>query len=536
MRANKLISQPVNNQFGRVIPSSARESNELHGVGLLGSGNLIGGMNSSIDPADIEENELTIAKNVEFYNDKLKRRPGTSLFAITKPNSYSISKIAEYIAVDSTHYLMRHTDQSVHYAGSASWNALTGSLTPNSERHRVAIINDNYFFTNGINKIQVVDFSAGTFGDLGNAGAFRFIAGFADRLFAAWETGVSANPIKLAFSGNKNYDEWSALTDFSAGNYTLTQSSSGLSDFITGGIHPVGDYLVIVRDRSIWVGLRNPSASDPLILKEAVPGIGSILPDAIARAGDSLFIPDYRSENVFIYTPLSSITPIGDKVKKGIFSAIADPAEVFGGFHPYNATYYLAIPAVDYIKVWKFNLRSKAWSYDEYPDLSAISDIDTSTFSLTIDELPGMIDDLPGVIDDLGISSKQPPKLFFGYSNGELANPGSSIQDHNQNFSHEIVSKTFHEPTQELNIQSTRFTIIPYTEDGVISLYYSKDGGNSFSLIRTWTITSDQVGKTIKVKRQRSLTSDRFQFKLVSTDCQYEIIEYAIIKSIGGSD
>src|SRR6266498_3892139 len=138
-----------------------------------------GGMVTSIDPADLENSQLVIAKNSSVRFDRITRRLGTKLFVPAKPDSLKVLNFFAFSRFDGSVNLVRFTPTTVNRATTLAWIPIVGTLTGGvNDRFSIAVLNDRLFFANGIDEVQELNVSANTFADAGNAPKYKYITGF----------------------------------------------------------------------------------------------------------------------------------------------------------------------------------------------------------------------------------------------------------------------------------------------------------------------------------------------------------------------
>jgi hypothetical protein len=512
---------------------------------VVESASVAKGMNTEADPADISEEELTMALNCVVRGDKLRRRPGTLAYSVAEPNSAKILGLFEYKRTNNINNFIRATKASVYYTTAGAWvlctpgAALTGG---DNDRFRAAVVNDRFFFANnGVDEIQELDLTTNTYADAGNWGKYKFITGFHDRVVAAYLGGSTPNPVEIAWSAIGVYDETDPGVNSSAGVTPLVESSSDFTDFISG-IFGFNNTMVVARERSIWYTPKLPSGTNPFNFLQAVPGIGSNAPDAIVRIPSGIIFPDWRNEDVYIYSNTNEVRSVGRRIVKDLFASISDPSRVFAGYNPTYAEYTIYCPqADDYIIAWKYNLRFDAWTKCEYYGISAVSNVDNSRASTTIDELTGTMDSLASSYNDLSSTSQSPPQEIFGRIDGKIVTvvDGANLTDANVGatasyaFSSDVRSKTFKHPAGELEAHRLSFDFIPVSE-GSMNLYYSKDDGVSWTSAKSWTFAAATLGKPIRVNWKQGKRFKRLQWKLECSTMDFELISYSGTLNVNG--
>jgi hypothetical protein len=298
--------------------------------------------------------------------------------------------------------------------------------------------------------------------------------------------------------------------------------------------------MFIPRERSIWYATKNPSASNPFNFVNDISGVGSSTPDAITRVLGGIVFPDFRQQEIYYYTgpkELKSLTK--GKVRRSIFNGISDPTNIYASFDSVNLEWTLFVPSSDetYVTMWRYNFRKDTWTFDEYTGPSCVVDVDRSSSSLAIDELPSTMDSLVGSFNDLSDPSSAPPQRLLGRSDGEIVTvvDGENVSDYpSLLYESQLEGKVhFLHDDRVLLFQEIYFTVYTDTAGDVV-LDYSKDEGKSWTVAKSFTIGSAHFGKPIKLKWKKPLRAERFQWRLRTSNCNIEILDHTLMVEAEG--
>lgn len=509
---------------------------------VLAEARVNGGMVTSIDPADLENNQAQYIKNMRVRFDKTLRRAGYSIFSPAKPNSEKVLKLVTVKDNLGNATTLRFTKGAIYKLSGGSWVALTGAGLSGSDSDRVnVVVIEGQFFSsnNGADEVQVLDVTGNTYADNGNAPKFKFITGFYERLVGAYIRGSSA--IDISWSGQLAYDEFDAAVDISAGTDSLVESPSDLADHISG-IFGITNYLVIPRERSIWVATKNPQAQKPFNFYNAAPGVGTNLPYTIAVWEQGLIFGDARTGSIWFYAVGSKPESIGRPNDK-LFArqlSLVNPDEAFASYDSIENEYTIVLPYASggVYPAWTYNFRTQAWSYDEYPNtVWSLQDFDYASGYITIDELVGTIDGLVGTIDSLSPPATLLPTRAFGLSNGDIITEAKAAlttdEDNSVAFNSEWVSKTIQTPTDDQAIGFLRLDI-QFDVSTQIDLYYAIDGevfGDEKSPVENAFISLNPIygdGRTEVFTIPINVRCRAFKFKLKSASGAYKIVGYEV--------
>lgn len=505
----------------------------------LAAARLDQGMVTMIDPANIPEGAMQLVKNAVTRFDKVSRRPGSELFTPSKPDSNPVLKLATLKKEDGNAYTVRFTHNSLYLLNPPGWDAITGTLSGTAfDRMLTAVVLDELVFANnGADPIQLVDLGAKTFADLDSGGGahkkYRYVTGFFNRVIGAADAGT--NEVEIGWSGDKNITVFDPAVDETAGSSPIVDSTSDLSDFITG-VFGFTNEMIVMREKSVWKATKQAIPTQPFYFYSVVPGIGSDCPYSIVNIGQGLAWIDTRTRAVYVFTG-ESIEALSQPNEKNIFRNITDPTIVFGGFNPQEQEYTVYIPSVGSktIQAWTYNFRNKTWSYQEYYDVYSANDTELARASTTIDDLLGTIDGLVGDIDSLSPLNTIVTVRSYGRGDGSIA-----VEDVNQpidathsdgasfsTYTTEIISKAFE--AEEVGIDLLISDInIEYLmqQSGTFNLYYSRNGGVDWILAKTFKPTI--IGKPRLLQYKKAIRCRRLAWKLEFDDGMFDILSYIV--------
>jgi hypothetical protein len=510
----------------RMVPSQPEQ------LQLWAEARLDGGMVTDLDPVDLENKQMTLALNVVAQESKIYTRPGHSLITPTKPDSNKIVRLARYREFNTAERFVRFTQDKLFLRG-VIWDEITGSgLSTITDRDLLTPLTANnlFFFSNGVDVLQEIDFNTLTYADAGaTAKKYRYYVPFYNRIVGANLNDTSSpNPIEVGWSGDLNFGEWDPLNDFSAGFGPLIDNPADSADFITG-LQVVSDVMLVLRQYSIWTATRVPSATDPFYFANTVPNFGCNAPGSVARIPNGIAYYDERLNNVFaLIAGQREPVRIGDPIRDLIRSRTSTVESLRGGYEPVLNQYRLLIPnpTTGISTIASFDFTSGAWTIAEIPLATSIDSADFVVNSFTIDDLLGTIDELQGTIDDLSPSDSR-ATTFIGRSDGEvLVEDMSLVQDGTHNINVDIRSKLFKLPAIDAYVAQLHLEYIPLTT-GSFTVEYSKDGGDSFAPYKTVTFGAPQIGKRLTVVCNKNIRARTFMWRVRALNTQFELLEYS---------
>lgn len=451
---------------GKKHPENAFNSPQMVET-TLAEGRINKGMITSLDPVDIENGALQRAKNARCRFDRVSRRFGTKLVTPDKPNGDKVLGLSYFKQNDGDEFFFRMTAGTIYQRTTGSWTAIPPAATALAGTEFdlpqfVTAFNRHFFVNNGANPIQEIDVAVPHYKVLNVSEAtvkteFRFLTSFYNRLVGAWRKGATPDPTYLGWSADagitgNGLEEWDPAVNESAGGGPLVDSPGDTNDFISG-IFGYTNYMLILREKSIWIAHKNPISSNPFDAKSAFPGIGCDCPNSVVVGLGKLMWLDTRTKTIWGYTAGEAPKPIGRQIEKDILRALDDKEKVFAGYNADENEYSIGIPlagSTNLVRIWVYNERNDAWTYDEMEGVSRIADIPLATRGLRIADLPGKIDWLKGKINDLSPSGKSKFVRLYGRTDGEITTE-SEIHDRDPGLEGSSVKVTVIKTTQPVN-------------------------------------------------------------------------------------
>lgn len=491
---------------------------------VLADARIAQGMNSYLDPADLENGILSLAKNAQVRGDRTFRTNGATNIAITKPDSNKILLYTTWKRFSGTTEYLRFTKNSVHKKG-GSWTALTGTIT-GSDTDRINwttasdASNDYFFFANGVDKIQKINTGLTAYADLGTlAPKARYIFVFFNRVVALNIRSASPNPVLVQWSGDLNFTEWDSTVDVSAGSNPLVEAQSDYNDEITGGFAFAATALIL-RERSLWTVAKRPVASNPFQFTAAFPSVGCDTPNSAIQTRNGICWYDNRANQVYVYEVGNVPIPVGDPVRDLLSSSIINRSAVQASFDPATNTYILTVPSPisSTSRIFKFNLTNQAWTYDEVDNIYGTFFLDGGTENLYVNDLVGVVDSLVGVVNSLTGTSNI-ADTYYGKTDGNIATHNSTSDGGTMR----LESKVFR--GQADTYISRLMLMVSPRRAGTMSVYYRRNNG-AWTLFKT--VTLGVVNSRQRIYCVKTLLCNDFQWSVECSTGDVAILEYKI--------
>ena len=288
--------------------------------------------------------------------------------------------------------------------------------------------------------------------------------------------------------------------------------------------------MLILRERSLWTATKRPVASAPFQFQASFPYAGCDVPNSATQKRNGLVWYDNRSNQVYDYTIGQAPREIGNPIRDLLPDRISNLDSIMGAYDTVRDRYHLLIPSelstTSYEYVFDFGTES--WVENTRTNTTSVSAIDGGVAALLIDELSGTIDALVGDIDDLANTTINPPKVFYGLSDGNIVYTDPAVvQDKLVATSTSIVSKLYTAGNDELIVRRISFKYIPIRV-GTFSVYFSVDNGVTWELYETTTIASMDLNTRKRILCTAQARTPEFCWKIEMETASIQILEYSL--------
>lgn len=443
-------------------------------------------------------------------------RPGSTYIAQPAPNSQPILKLVTFENESGAIFLVRLCDTSVHVdEGTGTFTTYTHPFSSTGQLFSSAQFIDQLYIANGVQRVMNVDFGGNVVTEIAGAPRARYLATFAERVIAANVTGA---PYGIYWPVNADPTDWAGV---GSGEENLVQGASSLGDDITG-LWPLGDVLVILRQRSVWIAERRPSADNPFVFRKIIDRVGCDAPFGSCLIDNAIVFCNVAQEAVYMFSLGEGLKLINGDVKDGFFSGIQDLSYLELEWDVQEKELLVKVPNVSgsrySTKMWVWNALSGAWSYDAMPAFVTLASAGSGTNSsnMRIDDLIGNIDGLLGSIDSLGNISGESQlfeSMYFGMPDGNIISYDyGAVSDAGVPITATAIS-------QDMGKRATRRTVqdlgweVRVTDAASVSLSQSRDA-------ETWKNVKT-VGAFLSTRKlllpKTRITGDELYWKLEAT-------------------
>lgn len=452
--------------------------------------NLTGGINTTLDPKKLQDNEFTSIVNYDLRNTDIIARGGFTEFSlVSNPNA---NKVLGFYALKRytglTDYL-RFTRNSIHKYSGGAWVAITGVALTGSDNDNWTcfIVEDRIFASNGVQNLFEINLAANTYAFAGNARTYKYYTVANRRIIGANLVSGSPVPIEIATCGNRNYAEWNPLVDISAYQNPMVDAETLTLDEITGVV-ALKDNIIVFREKSIWLGEPQPIASTPFNFRKVVSSIGCTCPGSIQKCGDNTILFYDPATTDIYYFKLNvngvDLKPIGKAINIEI--STLDPNYFRSTFNPNDNEYelYHVTPSSSYLTVYKYGLDVNAWwkhsiagaSFISYEYVPTVTGTIASLGSTPISSLSGTI---AGLSNTINSNALRVIGTWTGYIGQESNYYGYDLYT---SISYELISKRYSIPYKNQTILSIGFDIEYEAPSWTVAILARKNFYSGFSI------------------------------------------------------
>lgn len=330
--------------------------------------------------------------------------------------------------------------------------------------------------TNGVNYIKrydgnsIVNLSA-------DAPLADIVRQFKTYLFAM-RTVESGNPMnqRARWPNTAEPDNW--LT----GNASYRDLSG--SDWIMQALRYKGDYLVVLKEKSLWLGYASLD-TDIFKFDNKVPEIGCASGKSALCLGEQIIFLGW--EDVYVFDGIEA-EAIGARIRKNLFEILKTEqiGRAFGCEVDDEKEYWLFVvsSSSDYPDMaWNLNRDYKCWTRHDFADYMTTYGHYYIEDALKIGDLTMQIKDMTWKVGDRRLLS-QTPTLLFGDKDGYTYEYSPvEANDNDTAIDAYFDTRDFVIADMEARMRIVRLDV--YYKGPSLDVYYSLDKGVSWTLLKT---------------------------------------------------
>jgi hypothetical protein len=474
-------------------------------------------------PADlISEMEMSDCRNVIFEDGLIKKRYGYATMGTNLPLDGTVLGMDQFYKFDGNSWLLVMTENQIYkwIPADSLWNTISDALgTYGANAYGAGAYGANggdaftgtdsdlfsydyirkstetdpwWIMTNGVDKIKkftgtgtisnlISDYPTGVTSLLS-----KHVIEFKDHLLL----------LDVIENGNRypqrvRWSDTADPEDFINGNASY-QDLSG-ADWIVGVIKFKGDYLIVVKERSVWVGYATGD-SDIFQFDQKVTGTGCPAGRTIESLGDEIIFLGW--DDVYVFNGIN-YEPIGTPVQRRLFETL-NPEEIgrcFGVVIEEQKEYWLFVPSTDKSHIsgsgpstypdiaWCFNYELNKWTRHTYNDFITMYGYYELESTRTWADLIGSWKAQTWRWDDRTTLQAAPTNLF-GDSSGNIYEYSRSVNNEDGTAIDAWFSTKDINPTQLMQRFRALRLDVYYTGNG-LTVHYSIDKGKSWVSVGT---------------------------------------------------
>lgn len=343
-----------------------------------------------------------------------------------------------------------------------------------------------WIYSNGVDSIKKWT-GDGSLADLGGSPPLaKYVLGFKAYLLLLYTTeGGNPYPQRVRWPDTGDHEDWT-------GGNASYQDLPG-TDWIMGGAIFKGDYAVVLKRNSIWLGYLTGD-SDIFRFEPKSSQFGCVSARTIKN------IPGYivflGADNVYAFDGIDPI-PIGSRIQRDLIGTMnpAEQARAHATLIGERNEYWLFVPRAHetYPNIaWCYNWKLDAWTYLEFADYLAAAGqytLSDTQAAITIDELTGTIDEQLWRPDDRLIGASVPVYLLGDSSGYVYRHDEMEVNDDGAAIDAYWETKDYHSPDPARRIRAHQLDVRCRTSDLTVSR--SVDGGLHWNAVGTANAAAD---------------------------------------------
>ena len=268
--------------------------------------------------------------------------------------------------------------------------------------------------------------------------------------------------------------------DFNGGNASY-QDLSG-ADWIQAAIKFKGDYVVIFKERSIWLGYATGD-SDIFQFDQKVNGVGCAAPQTVETLGDEVIFLGW--DDIYVFNGID-YESVGEQVRDELFDMM-NPEQItkcFGVVIEEQKEYWLFVSSATATycdTAWCFNYDLNKWSRHSLADTMSLYGYYEKQAQLTIGDLEGTIGEQTWRIGDRTTLAAMPTTLFGDTDGNVYEYDTLTNNDNGTAIDGWFSTKDFNPTNLATRFRITRIDVY-YTGNG-LDVHYSTDKGSTWTSI-----------------------------------------------------
>lgn len=459
-------------------------------------------------------------KNMEFNRSIIRKRSGSS--ALGSAMGERIMRYFElYVGALTRLFRVGPTEVEVLNKADNTWSSVTSTPLTGSEADPVSfafpILSGVKIavYTNGIDAIRKCSIT-GNDADLGGTPPkVKYCVSFGPYLLLAHITNDGSGnvrPVRVQWCDTGDPETWSGGN---SGSQELNEDPEDIT-----GVGTFGNFVTIHKPNSIYVG-QLVTTSDVFRFDRKPTGVGTVSEATIANipSGEQIFL---ASDGLHLFNGITAPlieSPIQDELRESMNPAYLYKAQ--GVFVEELDEYWVAIPIgsdTEPETIYKYNWRTRQVYKDEKTNMTAMG-VYVNTSSLTWDDIDIAWDSYSLRWDSSVLASLN-PVVIFGDTAG-TSTSRTSVSNNDNGTAVEGIWETKDFTAEDFGIPDVdrimRWKGLEvWAKGNSVSVYYSTDGGSTWSLASALTLSSDYPEDDAPSNVYFDIVKSRIRFRFLN--------------------
>lgn len=321
-------------------------------------------------PAAFISDRSGFPKNMRFYRNEMRKRPGKALFGDVVSDATQIMGIGSLELSGGTKYLVRASKGKLQVFNTSTevWDSISNTDFTGGDEDFFSFAQDTeselLIVTNGFDVIRKWT-GSGNNAVLGGGPPIAKYSTYLSPyvLLANLTEGGNRYPWKIAWPNTADPENW---TTGNSGEALLSSEPSPIQN-----ISKLNEFVAVYKQNSLCLGVK-VDTSDVFQFDTVRTGIGLSAPRSFAQAEGWEY---FMAANDFFRWNGVTIEPIGPRLRDEVFSRI-DRSKINRCFalHIQELTeiwFFVVIVGNDWpTEIWKYNYRTGYWYYDTCDSLT----------------------------------------------------------------------------------------------------------------------------------------------------------------------
>lgn len=471
----------------------------------------------------VDVRSASAMQNVEYNRAILRKRYGTAAMGSAFSNGERVQRIFE-LQVGSTTRLFRVglTKVEVYNKSTETWTSVATAALTGSEENMVSYAFPTLSgekivcYTNGIDAIKKCSVSGNDASLGGTPPKARFLQAFGSYLILGYVIDGGTNYYsRVQWCDTGDPESWTPASGSNAGSQDLLDDPEDIT-----GLGVFAGFLTVHKSNSIYIG-QIVSTSEVFRFDRKATGVGTCAGATIQNipSGEQIFL---ASDGIHLFNGITAPlidSPIQDELREEMNPAYLYKAQSV--FVEELDEYWVCVPTgsdTEPQTIYKYNWRTKQM----YKDTRAL----LTTMAVFLNTAEDTWDDRAlawdsdttrwNSVNNLSLN----PVVIFGFNNGKTnGRTANTYDDIGVAVESSIETKDFNAEDAglpDIDVMMRWKGMELWAKGTTLKVYYSTDGGQSYTLIDTATLGSDYPSDDAPIQLYFDVVSSRIRFKFLN--------------------